>query len=170
MHGKQFGKAEEPSLPIREENLKGLKPSDAVWATWTDGFHAQISEKTVRKLRKIIETARKQGGTVYEPLWVGEVKRNHNKLSVELLVYRDLLMIISEQDRQVCQTRVDRWCDSHGELPEKQPCRAPDDHPAVQACLKFTMPLVEGYADDEHKGKDELQAARNAKLQSDNIP
>jgi hypothetical protein len=157
-------------LPVTEASLEGLASSDAVTAHWPDKFSATIPDMTVRKLRTIIETARKKAGEVFKPLWIGEVIRNHNKLLVELLVDRDLLMIITEQGRQVLQIRVDRWCAEHGELPGQQPCRAPDDHPAVQACLKFLMPLVDQYANGEIMGKADLQKARDKKLKDENMP
>ena len=78
---------------------------------------------------------------------------------------RTLLLSFVEQSKQILQFNVKR----HGPLPGNENTTLPNNHPTIQACAQFAIPLLEDYANGilDNSG---LKAARNTKYQAAGIP
>jgi hypothetical protein len=164
--GSPFDTHYEPSLPITLEELKDVPASNKVVAKWPDGHAAELAEMKAGKLRKLLELKRAiKSEAVIPPLNTGEIPRNHHKIEVLQKGDRRLLMIITEQERQICQVVVDRF----GEIPGDGRNKVPNDTPAIQKCYSWLKPLVEKYQSGEITGTKLLKKARDEKLVADGI-
>ena len=136
----------------------GEIPDDLpVIARWPDGDFWQVPDITVRDTKK-------PNANESEPLWKGQHKGTHNKLCLVQKPDRNLLLVLEEQSRSVCQIRVDKF----GELPGPQPARVQLDVASLQGCLAFMTAIAILYEGDEIE-RSQLYNLRDRMLQERDI-
>ena len=132
----------EVSLPISQKELQKLKPTDAIFAQWPDGSSLQIAEMT----RERYEALRVRGSQKsVELMWEMEAASTRHKIWVAQRVDRSLLCSLYEQDKQICQIRVDLF----GDLEAPQPRKMDNDHEAVKKAAQVMIEIGKKYASGE---------------------
>ena len=165
-----YGFSEETKQPWRKvaDNKKGVKEPgttqeftgeernrDPITAVWPDGATVKLADCTVgryKELQKKDLTSSKSN-----EWWSGEHKVTHHKVSVESCKDRTLLMIVTEQSRQICQTHVMSFA-KDGEEPE--------GGEAQKRASEFMTTLAKDFIDDKIKTAEEMKRVRTERMTS----
>ena len=142
----------EPGLPI---DLSAGADDDEVVGEWPDGSTLPIKGITVGMLRKHGAVKR---GSVNPPMdWTSHEVSGHD-LAVCQKIDRKLLMIVTEQNRQVLQVNVACF----GEL-EKEKVRLPFGHVVMEKARAFMKDIMTDYAGNLF-GRADLKHVRDERL------
>ena len=141
---------------------------DIFIASFPDGQTIEITDLTYGQLRGIIG-GRKSQTAGEGPLWTGEHKTRHHKLTIEERDDREVLFSMTEQGKQIHQMHAERF----GPLPPpKEGCIVSvvgNANSTMQAGLEFLKPLMIEYAEGKWS-RGELKVACKEKADQSGIP
>ena len=132
-----------PKTSIGTGNLEALRDEDEIQAEWKDGFVSPVAGMTKQMYTAFLTTQRGGQKAAIETLWEMEAKGAKRALWVAQRVDRQLLVSLYEQGSQILMTRADKF---GFELPEPQPARVENTHPAVVVAAKMMIPIASDYA------------------------
>ena len=131
------------SLSIDKSKLEALRDEDEIQAEWKDGFVSPVAGMTKHMYTACL--AAQCGGkkAAIETPWEMEANGTKHALWIAQRLDRQLLVSLYEQGSQVLMVRADKF---GFELPEPQPARVENTHPAVVAAAKMMIPIATDYA------------------------
>jgi hypothetical protein len=135
---------------------KKANVTDKVIANWPDGTSAKL-DITYGDLQAL-DIERKHGGPQAGNLAELEVQATKHKLAILQKVDRNLLVILTEQNKQLCMVKVSVF----GAVADEKR-RLPNDDPVVQKAKQFMLELAKQYAAGTVR-KSELNVKRNEAL------
>ncbi len=146
------GALSEPGLPIKCDSSA---PADQdVVGQWPDGSSHRIEGFTMADLGALVNKGRTADGVLYEVMH----KILNHRITIRQKIDRKLLLLIKEQDKQVCMVSIDMFgcvLDQKKQLPET-------DVVLVKA-LDFMTKLANDFADGKLQ-KSEMLAERSKRL------
>lgn len=125
---------------------------DPISAVWPDGHNVKIDACSIGQYKALQATTTSSKSNVW---WSGEHKHTHHRVSVESLKDRTLLMIVTEQSRQICQVHVKSFA-KDGEAPEGKE--------AQQTAADFMVTLAKEFVDDELKNANDMKKKREERM------
>jgi hypothetical protein len=135
---------------------KKANVTDKVIAEWPDGTSAKLNI-TCGELQ-VLDIERKHGGPQAGNLAELEVEATKHKLAILQKVDRNLLVILTEQTKQLCMVKVSLF----GAVADETK-RLPNDDPVLQKAKEFMLELAKQYSAGTVR-KSELMDKRNEAL------
>jgi hypothetical protein len=147
LHGQPVHSAE-LSLP---PDVTDQPDTAALTVCWADGSEWAVPGWTVGRFKKGM---RRGGKGCDAKLWHGTKTDTHHLLSLQQRPDRVLLLSLYEQQRQVAQVKIGLF----GSLPDPQPATVPKDCEALQAAVKFMVPIAMKYESCQFADTEALKA------------
>ncbi len=147
------GSFSEPGLPVKLK--KTMADDDTVNACWPDGSSHDLENLTVKQLRELTFAKPASGeGVLFEVMHTA----TRNKITLRQKVDRKLLLVMKEQDKQVCMVFMNQF----GPVPDEGHQLEPS-HTTAVAAVKFMQCLATDFANDVIKRSD-LREQRDKRL------
>ena len=127
-----------PGLPIE---VGDCKAAGHVFATWPDGFTALLPKITIEQLERWTAKAHTCKGI----LWEGVHKATKHALTVRQRVDHRLIVVLLEQQKQVCMIKAA----SFGSVTGCEKIPLPSDDPTLLKAVEFMGRVAEKYASGE---------------------